>query len=850
MRLPVSSVLLAILAMATCTPLGAQVPALLSGKENATGQEASANGDGKGPQAIALADLQARADADERFAGTVTLRASSSDPVAGLEPGLSAIEASVDGKARQITPAQLQTLPILRLESLDRHWSFDARQFARWKAQFKTSTGTFADDAADVSGRLADWHATRAALPAGSLPAALSDRIDAVTAELQAAEQALSAPLSAQIALGRRANELDARIQAAQEAVDTAIGYIDQRLLHLDAPPLWRAHGSDDGRAGVEAITRGLDIELTFAREYNAANVPNQRALNVFQVLLLPFLLWLAWWARRQKVEVNGAGPSQALRRPISCWILLSMIGVMVFEPDAPVLLQQTAMVLALVPVLRLLPAGSRRLLGWWPYLAAGFYVLLRLAIVLLESDLLYRWYQLVLAAAAIGSTMWLLWRARTAARAGKDTGRPGRVVRSLAWAGIGLLSLSIVSNVLGNVSLAEMLVGGVIDSGYMALLLYAAFNVFLALLEVLFAHPSAAGLHLVRVQDTRLLDLLRKLLAIAAVVGWVVFALQRFRLFRPLYGFVRDVLTHKFAYGEFALSLGDLVAFALAVFIAFWVASLVRVLLRDQVLSRMALPRGVGNSVSSLAYYALLLVGFLAALSIAGFKVTQLTLLFGALGVGIGLGLQDVVKNFVSGLILMFERPVQPGDAVEVGGTNGQVREIGMRATIIRTFEGADVVVPNGMLISDKVTNWTLRDHSSRLEVAVGVAYGSDVDQVTSLLEQAVRQAQKVSTRPPPMVLLRELGGSSLNFVVRVWTIYDDQPAVRSELLGRIYKTLNEAGIEIPFPQQDVNLRGLPEELRQALARSPGDDGKPASMPPPAGDNGPGTTDRDGPAR
>lgn len=852
MRLSLTRFLLAFLLVATSIPAAAQGPALLAGKAPAADKTAS-----DGPQPIALAGLPARADADERFAGAVVARAAASDPLAGLLPGLRAIEGSVDGKVRGVAPAQLRTLPILRLESLDRHWNFDARQFARWKARYQAAGGSFASDAADVSGRLAVWRATRAAFPPGSLPDALSERIDAVSAELQGAEQALSAPLAAQIALGRRANALDARIQAGGEQVDAAIEDIDRRLLHLDAPPLWRAGADDAGADAEAAISRGLDIELAFAREYGNADVPNRRALLVLQVLLLPLLLWLAWWVRRQGAEPAGEGPSQALRRPVSCWLLLAMLAVMVFEPDAPLLVQQWAMVIALVPVLRLIPAHSRRLLGGWPYLAAAFFLLLRLAMLLLDNSLLYRAYQLLLASAAIASTLWLLWRARAvlprAAAAQARQGRAGTVMRSLAWVSVGLLGMSIIANVAGNVSLAEMLLAGVIDSGYMALLLFAAFNLAVALLEIVFAHPSAAGLHLVRVQDTRLLDLLRRLLAIAAVAGWLVFALQRFRLFRPVYGLLRDVLTHQFAYGEFSLSLGDVLAFVLAVFIAFWVASLVRVLLRDQVLSRMSLPRGVGNSVSSLAYYALLMVGLLASLSVAGFKVGQLTLLFGALGVGIGLGLQDVVKNFVSGLILMFERPIQPGDVVDVEGTGGQVREIGMRATTIRRFDGADVIVPNGMLVAERVTNWTLRDRIARIEIAVGVAYGSDVDRVAALLEQAVQQTPRIAGHPPPVVLFRELGPSSLDFVVRAWTGFDDQQAVRSALLGRIYQALVDAGIEIPFPQQDLHLRGLPDGLADALSRRAAAGDPAADVPPsaaPPADGGHGGTDRRAPDR
>ena len=161
------------------------------------------------------------------------------------------------------------------------------------------------------------------------------------------------------------------------------------------------------------------------------------------------------------------------------------------------------------------------------------------------------------------------------------------------------------------------------------------------------------------------------------------------------------------------------------------------RLVLRDEVLPKMELPRGVDNSISSLSYYALVLIGLMVALAAAGFETSQFAIIFGALGVGIGFGLQNVVNNFVSGLILMFERPIQPGDVVEVSGTSGKVRAIGMRATTLTTFEGADVIVPNGTLLSEKLINWTLSDMNRRIDVEVGVAYGSDPRRVLALLRE-----------------------------------------------------------------------------------------------------------------
>jgi small-conductance mechanosensitive channel len=336
-------------------------------------------------------------------------------------------------------------------------------------------------------------------------------------------------------------------------------------------------------------------------------------------------------------------------------------------------------------------------------------------------------------------------------------------------------------------------------------------------------------------------LQLLVRLLTLAAVVGWVVFAMGRFRVFRPAYAMAQSVLTHSFEFGEISLSLGHVLVFVFAVLIAFWAAKTVRFLLQEEVLGRMSLPRGVGNSVASLTYYVMLLLGVVVALSAAGFKVSQLAFVFGALGVGIGFGLQNVVNNFVSGLILMFERPIQPGDVIEITGTSGRVREIGMRATTIKTFEGADVVVPNGTLLSEKLTNWTLLDRNRRLDVNLGVAYGSDPPSIVKLLQEATRATPGVAKEPAPTVLFMGFGASSLDFAVRAWTYdYDNWVGIRSELVTRMHAALTAAGVEIPFPQQDLHLRSISPEARELLGRPRQDRGDDAgtttgSAPDPA---------------
>jgi small-conductance mechanosensitive channel len=162
--------------------------------------------------------------------------------------------------------------------------------------------------------------------------------------------------------------------------------------------------------------------------------------------------------------------------------------------------------------------------------------------------------------------------------------------------------------------------------------------------------------------------------------------------------------------------------------------------------------------------------------------------------------------------MILVFERPVQVGDSIEVGGVKGRITRIGIRSSTIRTFDGADVTVPNGSLLSDALTNWTMTDRLRRLEVSVGVAYGTDPDSVMRLLRQALAEQEGLLDQPAPMILFTGFGDSSLDFVVRAWVADNDiYVSTQSDLALKVNRILAENGIEIPFPQRDLHLRSVP---------------------------------------
>ncbi|MGB5422427.1 MAG: mechanosensitive ion channel domain-containing protein, partial [Desulfobacterales bacterium] len=209
------------------------------------------------------------------------------------------------------------------------------------------------------------------------------------------------------------------------------------------------------------------------------------------------------------------------------------------------------------------------------------------------------------------------------------------------------------------------------------------------------------------------------------------------------------------------------------------------------------------------------MLIGFLLALSTLGFEISKITIMLSALGIGIGFGLQGIVNNFVSGLILLFERPVRVGDTIEIDGKFSEIRKIGVRATTVLTRDRADLIIPNADLISNQVTNWTLRNRLARLIIPVGVAYGSDVSLVMETLMQCAQSNPKVANLPAPKALFLSFGESTLDFELRVFLReFDERIDVKSDLHQAIDRRFREAKIEIAFPQRDVHLRNVDEPV------------------------------------
>lgn len=234
--------------------------------------------------------------------------------------------------------------------------------------------------------------------------------------------------------------------------------------------------------------------------------------------------------------------------------------------------------------------------------------------------------------------------------------------------------------------------------------------------------------------------------------------------------------------------------------------AALLKWVLRDRLLAPLNLSPGNREAISTLISYGAATIAFLSVFAIYGLNLTSLAVVLGGLGVGIGFGLQDLTRNLVSGLTLLIERKLQVGDYVEFGGLSGYIKEIAMRATVIRTFDGGDVIVPNSNLISNQVLNWSYKNFTGKIRIMIGVAYDSDPILVTETLLNSAYMEPAALHDPPPKVLFKGFGDNALEFELWIWVNrIDEGITVRSSLNFIIDYNFRQAGIKIPFPQREV---------------------------------------------
>jgi potassium-dependent mechanosensitive channel len=760
------------------------------------------------PVEIPLGDIAARATEASSLLGNLIASAVPSGQIANIAKTLPESKKNLEAQLAE-TRDTLETEPTLdTLQNLQQDWQRRQAGITGWLDTLTTQTTVLTSALNQLADLQKTWETTRVSAQGSKAPDPILQQIEATLAAIKSAQTKIQNERAALL-------ELQSNVAQAVTECVTVLTRIDQiqretvaGIFVPDVPPIWRVDLWDASLAAMPDHVRRISINywsslVTYVRQ------PKSGAARDAALFILLVLLFSA--ARRGVSE--GERPGTAATSAISVFerpyaAALAVTFVFVTSPffQMPIAARQLLTILSLLPLLRLarpmMSASVARVAYSWCFLFAADSVRQVIAGIPVVG-------QLIIVSETLTALFVLFWMRRHYRQIIAERAELSHLVllKLGRYLLIIVLLVALAAGVVGYARLAGLLTPGVLVGGVQALVVFVFLRVC----------GGLVGLAL-RVWPLRLLQMVEhhrellerrsySLMGWMAFLGWSVRYLSYLGLLDTAWSLIEGLLTAKLERGTLAISLGNILEFVVTVWLAHLLSRFIRFALQEDVYPRINLAPGLSYAASSLLNYILLALGFVAGLGLLGVDFTKVSVLAGAFGVGIGFGLQSIVNNFISGLILLFERPIHVGDMIQLSSLMGRVERIGIRASVIRTLQGAEIIVPNAQLITDQVTNWTLSDQLRRVDLPVGVAYGSEPKKTIDLLEGVARAHPQVLKNPTPRALFMGYGDSSINFELRAWAEITTWQQVHSDLTVAIYDAVYAAGMTFPFPQRDVHL-------------------------------------------
>ncbi len=759
----------------------------------------------KEPVLPSLAEILAAADrTDEleretrkRFGDGARLDAAS----AAIDVAQRAVEAATKA-ADPSAPGRVQLLALMDLTTEVRTQSARLRAITE---QIGARVRAYDADLDRMSGFDTDWALRIEAARVRKAPPALQARVDGVPARLAQLAAEVTKRRDANLAVLERASRLLGRLQAiAQDAGEQRERLLDS-LRTVRAEPLWRAAPHDHG---ADYALTWTAVELDQVRAYVANNAVTLSALAAGAFVLGCFLLVSVRrkLARDPRHDVQTELARKLFRKPLLSALFIALAALVWRSPDAPVVYLGAVLTLLVVVtvVLVVTVIGHKAVLSLYVLAAA---LVLNWFQVGVDALPLSGRFVLIVQCSAVAAALAIdLWRGRIAHPLALV---PPQLMMVVVRVAIVLLGVVVVLDILGYLGLARLIRDGVLRMLGLGLLLNMVGRLLYGLILVALRSWVAQSSRIVQASAASILAAADWAILGLAITAWIAGTLIAFRSVDVVDWLQSAAASAKIEVGTVSLSL-TAVLLSLAIVVAtYFTVKAVRLLLEVEVLPRMSVSSATAFVVSATMRYLFTVAGLILAMAALGIDFSRVTLLVSAIGVGIGFGLQNVVNNFVSGLLLLGERVINVGDTVQVGSLTGVVRRIGVRSSTVRTYQGAEVILPNSDLTSKEVINFTLSDRYRRIDVNVGVGYDSDPATVLRLLVEVARAQPGILETPAPVAAFTGFGESSLDFRLQAWIPnYEGGLQVETALRIAILARFREAGIEIPFPQRDLNIR------------------------------------------
>lgn len=715
----------------------------------------------------------------------------------------SVLEKNVDLRNDTVSE-QLESYNLWALNDIDDSWSSYEIEIESIKKDFSKLSDSYQDALLKTTDYASRWQLTKEQ-SYNDIPEPLMERIDGMVLNLEAANVRLKDSLGVILTLFdnvaiEHGYILDVKQQIQKISNDKKLNIFarDSRPLHVAL----KRNGNDDNIAKQLTNTFSLSYDRT-------VNYLSENSGFAQVHLALFILLSLSFFYFKRIFHKNNEDTNQfnkiavyLINQPILVAVLFAIfLGFWVYK-DPPDFITSILLLFIVLGFIPLLKGVAEKRIGYMYLYMTLLYVLNFTESFMTSYPFTQRVFVLIQSLLVLVAMVYLIWNKKGLLKDEIDS--LGKYAGNLFPLYALFASVAIYGNMAGSVFLARILTKTIVISITAGIILVLVYGIFANLVKLLMTSNAKNYVRLIKAQG---LLIERKVLFYTRIFFywiWIRAFLSQIGLFSYITESFQNFLDIGQNFGDVYLSIGQVFNFIIILLIFSVIANILRDLLSIEILPRLNVKKGIPMAAGLITRYTVLVLGFLMAVAAAGISLDKLGFIAGALGVGIGFGLQNIVGNFVSGLILIFERPVRVGDVITTGLIEGTIVEIGIRASRIRDWDGAEVIVPNMELISQHVTNWTLSDSKRRSQLFIKVEYGTDPNKVIEIIKGVIAAHDNVIKEPAPMILFLGFKEFSADFRVLFWVNENILSTTSAVSIG-IYNALKEAGIKIPIPKREI---------------------------------------------
>jgi small-conductance mechanosensitive channel len=643
------------------------------------------------------------------------------------------------------------------------------------------------------------WIQTRSVNLDEDSPAVLITKTNSVIQKIDSVSLILKERLTLSINVLDKFSELRVVVEDYKSQMGSEERIQLHQLLKVKSDPIWSDKSSRGDRIETGSNKSRIQFETAEAREYIDDNEFNFLKLGIIFSLILFFVVWLKKQSATliQETQKKELEVKLIVSKPFSFALMASIIWAIVMLPEMPYMMEKLFSVLFLLPFLLFFNGITKKRLKFSLYYFSALFIF---TIFFSFFSLGYKTNRFIVLLEGVLIALYFYWFIRNKGYFKIDNPVSAAWYRFLNFVSPLFLAgavFGIVLNVFGYEYVSRVIFYEMLASVLLALILGVAYLFSRGLLLLFFDTHLAKLSNIIRTRKDDFLRVFDHLAKMALLGIWVYYFLRNILVWDLFANWIIHIWNISYNFGSITVTVGGIISFFAIIIFSWLISELIKIILQEEILDRFKLPRGVPMAIASLTKFSLVVAGFLLALAHAGFDIGNLGILAGALGIGIGFGMQNLVSNFISGLILIFERPVTVGDKIIIDGYEGTVAKIRIRSSVIKQWDGLSIIVPNSDLISKKVLNWSLDNSLRRFTVKIQTATDADPDQVLRIIGDAMKEMDNVLKDPSPRIVFQGVQNKSFQFDISFW-VSETNDDILSDVNLAIQRGLHAKEIKI----------------------------------------------------